>query len=285
MFLRSRAKKMDNPSMVDILSKLDEIIKDLAKKATSEEINDLRELLAEKEKRIVALEKCVMDHKNEAAHRDAQILSLETSYMELQARVLTAERRLEYNRVVRDLNSRRIDDHEQISRKVNLKIDGIELAPDENPGSLMDIIKSECNKLNLGLQDSDFDRCHRNGNVYFKDQKKHQSVLLKLCSWRARDVIYQKRKGFPFKVGHDLTKNRREILDYACGTIDEKTSISDVVAFAFADKNCKLKFKTVDDKFYGFSTKEEFLSLIAKISNEQMGEVFMNDEANDELYY
>ena len=92
--------------------------------------------------------------------------------------------------------------------------------------------------------------------------KKQQSVLLKLCSWRARDLIYCSRKQFPFKVNHDLTKKRRQLLDFASETIEEDESVSNLVSYAFADRNCKMKFKTVDNKFYGFSTKNEFMALL-----------------------
>ena len=159
------------------------------------------------------------------------------------------------------------------------------MTPNETPASLMTIIKNGCNKLDLGLQDGDFDRCHRNGASYSKNGSKHQIILLKLCSWRARDILYQNRKLFPFSVNHDLTKRRHGILKYVRETIENTESVSNVIGYVFADKNCKLKCKDKNDKFYGFSTKEEFLTLVDKISSEQMGDAFIEDESKNELYY
>ena len=142
-------------------------------------------------------------------------------------------------------------------------------------------ITGECAKLNLGLEDNDFDRCHRVG-----PSGKYQSVLVKLCSWRARDVIYTNRKKLPFKVNHDLTKNRHEILDHAKDLINDDESVSNIVSFVFADRNCKLKFKTISNKFYGFSTRGEFMTLVDRIGSEQfMNDTFKKDELNCELYY
>ena len=68
--------------------------------------------------------------------------------------------------------------------------------------------------------------------------------------------------------------------------IEEDESVGNIVSFAFADRNCKLKFKTVDNKFHGFSNKNEFMALVVKISEEQqMTDAFREDEENNELFY
>ena len=72
---------------------------------------------------------------------------------------------------------------------------------------------------------------------------------------------------------------------YARGLIDNDETVSKVVSYAFADTNCKLKFKTTKGKFLGFSTKEEFLSLVCKLGDELMGEAFIRDAEDDELFY
>ena len=64
----------------------------------------------------------------------------------------------------------------------------------------MDIIKNACDEINLGLKESDFDRCHRDGSVFTaKNDKTYQTILLKLRSWHARDVIYKNLQNYPLK--------------------------------------------------------------------------------------
>ena len=124
------------------------------------------------------------------------------------------------------------------------------------------------------------------GHTFIKTKKNIN--VLKLGSWRVRNTIYKNQKRFPLtcKINHDLTKKRYETLNYVRDLIEDQDSfVSNIVSFAYADVNCKLKFKTTGDKFHGFSTKEEFSTLVDKLHSEQMGEAFQNDEAHDELYY
>ena len=287
MILRSHCVKIMEVSLEGILNTLSEIQNDLAKKATSEEVNNLLDKLEEKEVRINLLEETVNEQKLEIERRVNDIENLQTRVDNLEKRVGVFGREFSYNRVLSDLNSRLIDDQEQVSRKVNLRIDGIEVTPNESTTSLMAHIIAECDKLNLGLIDRDFDRCHRVGPKFTSfNGKQLQSTILKLCSWRARNLLYINRKRLPFKVKHDLTKKRHEILKNVVELIDEDESVNKVVSFAFADSNCKLKFKTINNKFHCFSSLSEFSTLVVRLSFEQlMGEDFILDEQNNSLYY
>ena len=216
-------------TLEDISIKLDGIINDLATKATSDEIDKLKSIIAEKEDRICALESTLVDYKRNIDLRDKEIKNLQTRFDGMEKRFVTFEREVVFNRVITNLNSRLNENHEQVSRKMNLRIDGIEVTPNESPMTLIAHIKSECEKLNIGLQDLDFDHCHRNGSFFYKpDGTKHQCTLLRLCSWRARDAIYRNRKKFPFKVNHDLTKDRHELLAYARDLIENDETVSKV---------------------------------------------------------
>jgi hypothetical protein len=264
----------------NISQTLNEIKIELGTKATSAEINNLLEKIEEKETRICTLEIALDEQK-------VEIDFLKTRLVTLENRAAVSEREFAHNRVISDLNSRLIDDQEQVSRKVNLRIDGLDVTPNESTTSLMAKITSECGKLNLDLIDHDFDRCHRIGPMKTTSSgKSYQSLILKLCSWRARDIIYTNRKKFPFKVNHDLTKKRYGILDQVRVMIDEYESVFKVVSFAFVDRNCKFKFKSINNKFYGFSSTSEFSTLVARIGVEQlMTDQFSLDEQNDELFY
>ena len=87
-------------------------------------------------------------------------------------------------------------------------------------------------------------------------------------------------------MDHDLTKQRYGILDYARTLIDEDESVSKIVDFAFADRNCKLRFKASNNNFYGFSSCVEFLQLVNRLGAELFMDVaFKEDEKNNETYY
>ena len=100
------------------------------------------------------------------------------------------------------------------------------------------------------------------------DNTKHQSILLKCGSFRACDAMYQARKRLPFSVNHDLTKRLKEILNFTRELVSDDESVSKIISYVFVDKNCKFKFKSTTNKYYGFSTTEEFMTLVKKIGSE-----------------
>ena len=117
----------------------------------------------------------------------------------LLTRIEYLETRTEYSIHLSKLNKRKIDDSEQVSKKINLIIEGIPVEKEEHPGSLLAKIKEEIGKFNLGISDTAYDRCHRigrksksenpDGSVIF-----NQPIVLKMCYWRDKDIIYQNRK-------------------------------------------------------------------------------------------
>ena len=86
----------------------------------------------------------------------------------LQIRVDLLEHRLSYNQHITTLRVRKIDDLEQVSRKVNLKLTGIEVLPRDSPQNIMKMIIDEATSLDIGLTVADFDRCHRVGGIFWK---------------------------------------------------------------------------------------------------------------------
>ena len=57
------------------------------------------------------------------------------------------------------LNERKIDDQEQVSRKINLRINGIPIKEDETTTSLLGTIKAECERAGVIVDANDFDHC------------------------------------------------------------------------------------------------------------------------------
>ena len=172
----------------------------------------------------------------------------------LLTRVKRVEERLNYSEHLSLLYERKLDDLEQVSRKVNLKIVGIAVGSHDSPDIIMKSITDECLVNNVGLQPNDFDRCHRVGPRYKKgDNKLHQDVILKMCSWRARDALYKNRKKFSFFIMADLTSRRKELLNYARSEVESSTgdvdtddveetdAIGRTVDYVFRDEKTKVQ--------------------------------------------
>ena len=211
---------------------------------------------------------------------ESKFLLQQRQICNLQTRVQSLEARLSFQEHASELHERKLDDLEQVSRKVNLRLKGIVVSPGETPDKIMDTIKSEIhdNGLDVGVQD--LDRCHRVGKPYYDNKRQVQDVLVKFRTWSSRNVIYQNRKKFSFHVFADLTSRRVNLLKYARDQISlEDGSVNRVVDFVFSDLNCKIKFKSKDNKFFSVSSKQEFLGLVHRLDNElTLSEEFKKDE-------
>ena len=268
--------------MEAIYNKLTEISNDLKTKASSEEIQTIQVLLNQKEERISALEQKVEKLTDEVVARDEALSKLEKRVDQLLA--LSTSNSAHLDRIYH-LHGRKIDEQEQRSRKVNLRINGVVNDKNETPASLLAMIKSECAKLDLGLVDADFDHCHRNGKIHLNNGVNNQTILVKMGSFNARDKVYQKRKRFPFKVGHDLTVERQNLLSAASDLIKSDKSVQETVEFVLADRNCKIKLKSKDGRYHHFNSLDEFTSVVMKIQNNKESERFRKEEKHDELFY
>ena len=89
----------------------------------------------------------------------------------------------------------------------------------------------------------------------------------------------------------DLTKRRSKLLRCVLEQcIDEDKIPNDlavhrVVDFAFSDKNCKIKFKSRDNKFFTINSEKEFLNLVNKLDQElSLSDAFKKDECSRENY-
>lgn len=271
--------KMDINKVMDVLN---EIKEDLKTKSTSTELQELVSKLEEKEVRIVALESSVVSINEQTKLRDDKINELEKQMDLLDTRTRSTERQNSLLEHTVSLLERKCDDHEQISRKVNLRFVGIDIKDDETPDTLLATIKAECTKLGLAIDDADFDHCHRNGRINSTGNVRKQTVLLKMRSWRGRNIIYENRRNFPFKIYHDLTLRRKTLLDDANEMI-ESPDVNRVVDFAMADKNCKLKLKSSNGRYFHFNSLEEFNGTVQRLQNDSMGSGFTHDE-KDELF-
>ena len=222
----------------------------------------------------------------------------------LLTRVEYLETGVKFNRHIALMQDRKMDDQEQFSRKVNLKLVGIEVQRNESPNIILAKIKEEVNGLDLPIRDEEYDRCHRIGRKYTRNGKTCQDILIKFCFWRTRDIFYKHRKSFSFKVLPDLTRGRQQLLEYAkeqvnvCkdeNAIEQENEGTDeiqdramyrVVDYVFIDINCRLKIKSKFGKFYAFNSEAEFFSVISRIDFEDTASSeHMNDESSCDGYY
>lgn len=210
----------------------------------------------------------------------------------LLTRVCKLESDAKLNRHISRMQERKLDDQEQVSRKINLRIEGIPVRNEDSPRAIMNVIQAEVKKLNIEVPENEFDRVHRVGSYYFdKNGNKQQAVLLKLTFWRTRDVIYENRKRFPFKILPDLTKRRKDLLTFAINAIENgknrtDEAISRTVDFAMCDQNCHLKVRGKDKSYHSFNSEDEFFSIIVKLDNKLcFTQEMVEDEANWPIYY
>lgn len=230
-------------------------------------------------------------------HFEEKIKQQQQTINNLLTRIKNIEQRLAFNEHYAYLHERKLDDLEQVSRKVNLKFCGIEVGYNDSPQVLMKILTDEILGVNgVRLNLSDFDRCHRVGPRYKKGNKIYQDVLLKMCSWYARDLIYQNRKSIKFFIKADLTTRRVDLFDFVKKVVLSSPLANDIngdsmavgrtVSYVLVDKNCKLKVKSKSGTFFTFSSKEEFFSIIlwldTKITSSPQ---FLEDEDSSETYY
>ena len=262
---------------------------------TNDDLNDLDELneiLAAIKQNILDANKALQDieklYENFFLMQKRQIENLQT-------RIVSLEEKISYHDYIIDLHDRKLDDLEQHSRKVNLRLKGVVITRGDSPQNLMDFIMLEIESLDLGIPADEIDRCHRDRKPYQREGKRCQDVLVKFRTWRSRDIMYQNRKKFSFLIVADLTSRRENLLYYVkeqCKTKVVKgvvfptvVAVNRIVDFAFCDKNCKIKFKSKNDKFYTVSSEIEFLNLITQLDHEVIGSDFFNaDERNRENY-
>ena len=256
---------------------------------------ELDALLSPLQTNIDGINKTLVDLRNlfEEKFTQQQIIinNLLTRITALEAKVNTNNH---FNTHIANTLDRKLDDIEQFSRKINLRLTGIVVEQNDTPLKLMNQIKKEASDLNLGIPDDEFDRCHRVGRTFTKNGRTHQCVLLKLCFWRTRDIIYQNRKKLSFKVSADLTPRRKGILEFAQDEIEATGDMATdrVVDYVFCDQNCKLKFKSKKNKFYTFSSESEFLMIVARLDHQLCASSeLIEDERNkkevelNDLYY
>ena len=231
----TRGKMADDLKLMKNM--LEDIKRQLETKATTEQIEKLLEQIKEKDKKIESLE-------NRVAELEGKLLIQST---------------------VNALLERKVDDGEQYTRRLNLRINGIPCGDKEKETSESCLTKvmAEVGKLGIAADASSFDRAHRIGPLKRDENGKAlpRPMIVRLTSWRARTNIYVNRKkenGTKVKFYVDLTKRRFQLKK----TAYERAANNPNVDFVFADVNCNLGIRFKNGEFRFFNSVEELDTIL-----------------------
>ena len=238
---RSGAHKMDlTDELRDYLdARFDQL---LTRLATKDDINSLRNEVT----------KLISD----SVEAQGKIISsLETKVEQLEAENVVLKKHVSHLLEVQD-------DHEQYSRRLCLRIDGIGLPlgnEHETSESCLKKVKELFKKMEVDIPDATLDRAHRIGPKKTVNGVTKQQVIVRLTTWRHRTAIYRARsKAGNVKIRLDLTRKKLSLLNAA------NTILKDYNGhYAFADVNCRIRVK-INDKFFSISSIEELNTLLSE---------------------
>ena len=216
------------------------IRKDMAKLPTKDTIDTLLEDLINK-----------LDRKIEER--------IEEKASEISSRIAMLEQRidsLESELVLVDHLNKKVDDHEQYSRRVCLRFDNVPLPANGNKEDCAKKIGEIMNELDCALDANDIDRAHRIGKrKTSEDGSQRQQIIARFNSFKARTLVYRNRKKAKnnVKIRVDLTARRMKLLNDARDVANQ----APIIDFVFADINCNIAAKLTDGDFLYFKSITE----------------------------
>ena len=117
--------------------------------------------------------------------------------------------------------------------------------------------------LKVEVNDNDFNRIHRVGQKYRRDDAKEcQQVIVKFKGFMSRTKVYRARKyKCDISIQLDLTKRRYDQLKSA------RTRMKDVdsVEYAFAEINCSLGLRLKNGRFRFFNSSENLNMALTEV--------------------
>ena len=172
------------------------------------------------EERLKALEETLeQKFEKRIKEQDARIEGLKSKVTHLEEKVTSLNKSLNKLEIS-------IDDGEQYSRRMCLRIDGIDLESDENENSssCMENVQKVFEEMGVQVPAVSIDRAHRIGKRFPATDEKgrktigqdHQQMIVKFNNWGSRMVCYNNRKKLKNKrIKIDLTKRRLTLLNQA----------------------------------------------------------------------
>ena len=192
----------------------------------------------------------------------AIVSKIDEPKMPLEERIEKLENKIELYESHMEKLETKIDDQEQYSRRYSLRIFGIPLSPQGHES--VEICKEKVQKvfdeMKVEIPKEVIDRVHRIGRRG-QDQNgtPQQATIVKFKSWNDRLSVYRARKKLKDKsIMVDLTPRRADLLKL----VRDIAKLKPNIPFAFADINCRIGVRTVDDSFQFFNSRAELLALV-----------------------
>ena len=171
---------------------------------------------------------------------------------------------------------RLVDGNSQYSRKNNLIFDGLFIPKGANDSEIRQLVIAEIRRAKLDVEDHQVDRAHRIERPYRDGSGNlHIPIIVRFTGWHARNVVYEARRSLKAFVRADLTARRQSMLSEIKNMIDDSESrASQLVAYAFVDRNCYITLKSKDDRYFKLSgMKNELDTLLNFIEDTQQPHV------------
>ena len=153
-----------------------------------------------------------------------------------------------------------VDENEQYSRRLCLRINGIPPVPDgqnESSENCLEKVKNVFSELGVDVLDVVIDRAHRIGRPRVVQGKRVHQVIVRFTTWRHRTLVYRARKNCPkYKIKLDLTKKKVETIEKMSEFLARKK-----LGFAFADVNCRLCVK-IGEEFHHINSEDDLHDII-----------------------
>ena len=131
------------------------------------------------------------------------------------------------------LLERKLDDTEQYTRRLSLRINGIDDGR-ESDDDCLSKVKDEISKLGVTVADCEFDRAHRVGRKTDTQGTRVQSrqMIVRFTSWRARTLVYRHRsKEGNVRFYIDQTKRRFQLRKTAVDMDKDKPDVDFVYKY------------------------------------------------------
>lgn len=157
----------------------------------------------------------------------------------------------------------RVDNGEQYSRRMCLRMYNIDLPPPGTKEDCMKKVKKVLRELDCGVTIDAVDRAHRIGPRETVEGKEKQQMIVRFKSFNERTAVYRARKKAAVtRTRIDLTRRRPKILKEAKTLAEEH---KDKIDYVFTDINCSLAAKLKNGSFFFFNSiknlKDELVNL------------------------
>ncbi len=227
----------------------------------------LASIKAEIAKHIEPLSNNILRLTNQLEVLEGRLFDKDERIVELEAKVASLQHTLAGVREEVRSNRSENDALEQYGRRMNFRVEGVEVQADETPDSLQEQVVSILQNAGASISHGDIIRSHRTGKPRFRDDDggsqsdrrvKVGQVIVRVNKWKVREDIHNQRKavraaGHPVK--QDLTKRRRGLVTDAFDAIKAWGKLP-VPVWAYANINCVPTMRRGNEAMK-FTTREE----------------------------